>query len=208
MPLFLNKQKIRCLFFLAVALPCFYVSYSLFQMISGAESNEQYIPSSKHANTIKAQGLVKEAEELREQYQVVVFKGVRKKIGKKLERNLKKQINQQPFNSKLWRELTFLQASNFSLNKQAGASERQWVFLVAKQLLQWNSLERSVLLKRCVYFSLDTQVDVKRDCAEIFTNTLKVESLDSLARKLDLKKESIQSAMSTFGVKLSKEGKK
>ena len=158
-------------------------------------------PFISNQEVLEQKSLAQDAVELREQYGFMVFKEERTKIERQLMRNIQKQINVRPFDSRLWRELIFLQANDFlSINQSSSADEREWSFLVSKQLSQWNPYERITLLKRCVLFSSDIEADVGTVCSKLFDDALRKKTVDSLSHKLNITKSDLQIVIEYFGV--------
>ena len=94
----------------------------------------------------------------------------------------------------------FLQANDFLSNNQSTANEREWVFLVSNQLLQWNKHERVTLLRRCVLFTNDIEAGVGAVCSKLFSDALRKKTADSLSHQLNIAKSDLQNAVDYFGV--------
>jgi len=194
----LLHKKTRWLIGFTVMPLCFYLSFSLFKLAKDVTLIEESFIFFKNDELAQTKRLSARAKQLREQKTFMVFDKERVQLELALVNTLKKQINIQPFDVSLWRELIFLQASDSYLKRQE--NDQRWSFSVAVQLLGWNSHEQVTLLKRCAYFSVDLGVDVLKTCADLFKKALNKDSSSSLARKLNIKNESLQRVLLYFGV--------
>ena len=132
--------------------------------------------------------LLKESERLEQQFKFMVFEKERTQIKVKHIALLKQLINKAPFDSNLWRQLTFWQSNFHSVS--TFSNDQQEVFLITQRFLLWNQTERPFLFSQCVYFvNKATVSEVKKNCRDLLKLEIKRLSAARLQRNMNLNSE-------------------
>ena len=189
-----NAIKITTMIFrLAAVLLLFYLSFTLFSLaLQINKTQHSQLPFYNILVNEKSR-LQKETDLTRQQLGFMVFDKEKNQLRQSLIKLLQTQINLYPFDSALWRQLSYLQMKHESNRSAASqAYDRQWTFLVSKQLLQWNKHERPFLLSQCLRYIAEPLIDVNRQCKQLFDIELQEQSQSLLLKKLKLSPEQWQ----------------
>ena len=189
-----NAIKITTMIFrLAAVLLLFYLSFTLFSLaLQINKTQHSQLPFYNILVNEKTR-LQKETDLTRQQLGFMVFDKEKNQLRQSLVKLLQTQINLYPFDSALWRQLSYLQMKHESNSLTASqAYDRQWTFLVSKQMLQWNKHERPFLLSQCLRYIAKPLIDVNRQCKQLFDIELQEQSQSLLLKKLKLSPEQWQ----------------
>ena len=169
---------------LSVVLLLFYLSFTLFSlMLQTNKTKHSQLPFYNSLANEKI-SLQKQTDLTRQQLDFMVFDKEKNQAKQSLIKLLQAQINLYPFDSALWRELSYWQMNHKSSKTVSQAYGRQWTFLVSKQLLQWNKHERPFLLSQCIRFIAEPLINVNRQCKQLFDMELQQQPQSRLLNKL------------------------
>ena len=177
----LNVLKIL----MVIPLAAFFVLLSMFAFLQAHESQSDLFSKYNVFASMPKQSLVDlqaRQEILQKRLEFMVFDDERIKIQKQLLGVLTSQINVQPYDVQLWRDLVFTQsASNSSMQ------ERTWSFQVWKKMHEWNRNEQVNFIDRCAFFVESGETKgVASACADFISRALKTRKVASLAHALQI----------------------
>jgi len=190
---------------IAILLLLFNALFSMFAFMAyaGEEDNKfasYNVFSQKNLNSY--QQLEQRKKVLQQRAEFMVFDDEQAKIQNQLLDVLKSQINEQPYNVSLWRDLVFAQSeSNNSVQS------RIWGFFVWKKMHEWNTREQINFIAGCGFFiELEKTQSFSLACTELLKRVLKTIKASTLAHSLKLSILELSELASHYDVELKSKG--
>lgn len=137
-----------------------------------------------------------EAQEMRNRLEYMTFPKERKQSQSLLVEILQRQLNINPYDGSVWRELLFLRSDLDSSDVELAE-----IFSTATTLLKWNERERITLANQCVTHQLGKEILAwKEICHGLLSNLPFGRDVPFLLRNMQVKRESLLAAMRHYGV--------
>lgn len=152
-------------------------------------------------NSIKFNALQGRADEMRNRLSFMVFADERKSILEELRALLKKQLNLQPYNGRLWVDLLYTQDSLGLPDEHT-----EFAFHSAHQLLRWHVEQQLYLARRCVMRHAELSAGSRAICADLLANLPNKNKPGWIAHKMQLSVEDLREIAQKYAVRLGNGG--
>lgn len=178
----------------------FYLSYCAWSMSRPADDlrDSRFNPFVNSA-FVGAEAYEARAKEMRERLEFMTFTRERREATAGLINALQSQLNLNPFDGSLWRELLYLSDGVDLPDKQ-----KEQLLHAALKLQKWNHKEHALLANRCVVREKDYSSTWESHCKNLLTNIPNSISLKNYLRTMRLDHQTLREAMYRFGISQAK----
>lgn len=190
------KYSVRLLttIFLFVAVSAI---YALVQFDSDADPIAPKLNLFIDQSTQQFRLLEQQSYALREPLEFMAWSNDRVRLGEAYAQTLRKQINLQPFNSKLWALLVYAQ-----VEAKTDRAQQHWTMRRALKLNRWNLANRSLVSRPCIIDAPQIMQDQGAQlCAELLASLPASMPTDKLAKLMGVRPNALLDALVKQGLR-------